>query len=68
MDFDVAQPRVFKRGVFIDDFMRPDRVVIGCEEERAKNILKLSTLYLLETPILFTKRETAEMIVQQILF
>ena len=44
--------------------MRPDRVVIGSENQRARNILKelYRPLYLLETPILFTKRETAELI------
>ncbi len=65
LDFDVASnPEFLREGSAIDDFMRPDRVVIGCEEERAKNILKelYRPLYLLETPILFTKRETAEMI------
>ena len=44
--------------------MRPDRVVIGCESIRAKKILSeiYRPLYLLETPILFTKRESAELI------
>ena len=40
--------------------MRPDRVVIGCKSEKAKNILRelYRPLYLLETPIIFTQRET----------
>ena len=44
--------------------MRPDRVVIGCESKKAKAILKelYRPLYLLETPIIFTQRETAELI------
>ena len=44
--------------------MRPDRVVIGCESEKARVILKelYRPLYLLETPIIFTQRETAELI------
>ncbi len=44
--------------------MRPDRVVIGCDSEKAKTILKelYRPLYLLETPIIFTQRETAELI------
>ena len=44
--------------------MRPDRVVIGCESDKAKKILSelYRPLYLLETPILFTRRETAELI------
>ena len=65
LSFDVASnPEFLREGSAINDFMRPDRVVIGCENERAKNILKelYRPLYLLETPILFTQRETAELI------
>ena len=65
LDFDVASnPEFLREGSAIDDFMRPDRVVIGSESEKAKKILKelYRPLYLLETPILFTKRETAELI------
>ncbi len=65
VEFDVASnPEFLREGSAINDFMRPDRVVIGCENDRAKNILKelYRPLYLLETPILFTKRETAELI------
>lgn len=65
LDFEVASnPEFLREGSAIDDFMRPDRVVIGCESEKAKNVLKelYRPLFLLETPILFTKRETAEMI------
>ena len=48
----------------IEDFMRPDRVVIGSDSERASEVLRqlYRPLYLLETPILFTKIETAELI------
>ena len=63
--FDVASnPEFLREGSAINDFMRPDRVVIGCDNENAKNILKelYRPLFLLETPILFTKRETAELI------
>ena len=53
-----------REGSAISDFMRPDRVVIGCESKKAKGILKelYRPLYLLETPIIFTRRETAELI------
>ena len=65
LDFDVASnPEFLREGSAIDDFMRPDRVVIGCESNKAQKILKelYRPLYLLETPILFTKRESAELI------
>ena len=65
IEFDVASnPEFLREGSAINDFMRPDRVVIGCNSEKAKDILKelYRPLYLLETPILFTKTETAELI------
>ena len=65
LKFDVASnPEFLREGSAINDFMRPDRVVIGCKSEKAKNILKelYRPLYLLETPIIFTNRETAELI------
>ena len=65
VDFDVASnPEFLREGSAISDFMRPDRVVIGCESKKAKAILKelYRPLYLLETPIIFTQRETAELI------
>src|SRR3546814_21052234 len=44
--------------------MRPDRVVIGCESERAREVMRglYRPLYLIETPIVFTSLETSEMI------
>ena len=65
LGFDVASnPEFLREGSAINDFMRPDRVVIGCESNKAKAILKelYRPLYLLETPIIFTRRETAELI------
>jgi len=64
-NFDVASnPEFLREGSAIEDFMRPDRVICGVESTFAKSILQ--TLYrplnLRETPILFFKRETAELI------
>jgi UDPglucose 6-dehydrogenase len=64
LDFDVASnPEFLREGSAIGDFMRPDRVVIGCESERAKEVLRrlYRPLYLIEAPILFTSIETAEL-------
>ena len=63
--FDVASnPEFLREGSAIGDFMRPDRVVIGTETERAADVLAelYRPLFLLETPIINTKLETAEMI------
>lgn len=62
-DFDVASnPEFLREGAAINDFMRPDRVLIGCETERGKEIMRrlYRPLYLNETPIVFTTPETAE--------
>jgi UDPglucose 6-dehydrogenase len=64
-DFDVASnPEFLREGSAIEDFRRPDRVVVGTESDRAKAVMKevYRPLYLNETPILFTGRETAELI------
>ncbi len=59
----VSNPEFLREGAAIEDFMRPDRVVLGCEAERAKEVMKqiYRPLYLNETPILFSTLETAEL-------
>ena len=64
-DFDViSNPEFLRQGSAIDDFMRPNRVVIGAETERGREKMRelYRPLYLIETPILFTGLETAELI------
>lgn len=64
-DFGVASnPEFLREGAAIDDFMRPDRVVIGSNEEQAIEIMKelYRPLYLIETPIVITSLEAAELI------
>jgi UDPglucose 6-dehydrogenase len=64
-DFDVASnPEFLREGSAIGDFMRPDRIVIGAETERAQQVMRqlYRPLYLIETPIVMAALETAELI------
>jgi UDPglucose 6-dehydrogenase len=63
-EFDVvSNPEFLREGSAIGDFMRPDRVVIGTLSEQAQDVMRelYRPLYLTETPILFTARQTAEL-------
>ncbi len=65
VDFDIASnPEFLREGSAIEDFMRPDRVVLGAESPQAIAILKdlYRPLYLIETPFVITNIETAELI------
>ncbi|MCV2871619.1 UDP-glucose/GDP-mannose dehydrogenase family protein [Defluviimonas sp. WL0050] len=64
-EFDVASnPEFLREGAAIDDFMRPDRVVVGVTSDRAKKVMGeiYRPLFLRDFPILYTDLETAEMI------
>lgn len=65
VEFDIASnPEFLREGNAIGDFMRPDRVVIGAETERAREVMRriYRPLYLIEAPIVFTGLESAELI------
>jgi UDPglucose 6-dehydrogenase len=64
-DFDVvSNPEFLREGSAIRDFMHPDRIVIGSDNERSREIVRdiYNVLYLIDTPFVFTSLETAELI------
>lgn len=63
--FDVASnPEFLREGTAVENFMRPDRIVIGANTERARKLLRgiYAPLYLLETPTVVTNVRTAELL------
>jgi UDPglucose 6-dehydrogenase len=60
----VSNPEFLREGAAIADFKRPDRIVIGAEDERARKLMRdvYRPLYLNQAPMVFTDRRTAELI------
>jgi UDPglucose 6-dehydrogenase len=60
----VSNPEFLREGAAINDFKRPDRVVVGTDDERAREVMRMlyRPLNLNQTPILFTSRRTSELI------
>lgn len=60
----VSNPEFLREGAAIGDFKRPDRIVIGTEDEAARSVMRdiYRPLFLNQAPILFTARRTAELI------
>ncbi len=59
----VSNPEFLREGAAIEDFKRPDRIVVGAEDERAREVMReiYRPLFLNETPIVFTNRATSEL-------
>ena len=59
-----SNPEFLREGSAIEDFRRPDRVVVGCDTDQAREVMRevYRPLFLNETPMLFTSRETSELI------
>lgn len=60
----VSNPEFLREGAAIDDFKRPDRVVVGTDNEKARGVMNelYRPLFLNETPMVFTGRRTSELI------
>jgi UDPglucose 6-dehydrogenase len=60
----VSNPEFLREGAAIGDFKRPDRIVVGCEDARAEQVMRdiYRPLYLNNSPLMFTGRRTAELI------
>jgi UDPglucose 6-dehydrogenase len=60
----VSNPEFLREGAAIEDFKRPDRIVVGIEDERARGVMDevYRPLYLNSSPVLFTDRRTSELI------
>lgn len=60
----VSNPEFLREGAAIEDFKRPDRIVVGLDDERAREVMTevYRPLYLNQAPLLFTDRRTSELI------
>ena len=60
----VSNPEFLREGAAIGDFKRPDRIVIGTDDERARNVMRevYRPLFINESPMVFTSRRTSELI------
>ncbi len=60
----VSNPEFLREGAAIEDFKRPDRIVVGTDDERAREVMTeiYRPLYLNSSPLLFTSRRTSELI------